>query len=149
MVWGVSVLLYVKLMQTFPSIQQLAADRKACVAVTVGIAGNRHLPIADYLKIIRTAKARPDAIFPRSFTGWWQVSGHEILRQFRDGIHDRINLRGGIDVSEPSPHLPARILRNLRRTLVSTCRWCGSGLGEYRHRNSRFCCDSCRRDYHF
>ena len=47
--------------------------------------------IAQYVKAIKLAKANPDAEFKYGLTCWTPCTGKEIVRQFRAGIHDRIN----------------------------------------------------------
>jgi hypothetical protein len=53
--------------------------------------GGQRLSLARYLEIVRYAKAHPEYEFTRGFTCWWPCTGHEIMRQFRQGITDRIN----------------------------------------------------------
>jgi lipopolysaccharide/colanic/teichoic acid biosynthesis glycosyltransferase len=52
--------------------------------------GNR-VELGRYLAGIRYAKANPTATFKHGLTGWWTVTGADIMRQFRDGVMDRIN----------------------------------------------------------
>ena len=49
------------------------------------------IPLGAYVAGLRLAKANPDAEFKHTLTTWWQGTGAEIMRQFRDSIHDRIN----------------------------------------------------------
>ena len=51
----------------------------------------KSIPLGDYVKGIKLAKANPDATFKHGLTCWHPVKGKEIVRQFRDSIHDRIN----------------------------------------------------------
>ncbi len=43
------------------------------------------------MKGIKLAKEHPNDMFSHGLTTWWPVTGAEILRQFREGMHDRIN----------------------------------------------------------
>jgi len=52
---------------------------------------DRTVTLAAYLAAIRKAKSNPDATFQHGLTAWWPVTGRDIVRQFRQGIHDRIN----------------------------------------------------------
>ena len=52
---------------------------------------DRTISLGSYLQGIRKAKANPDARFPHGLTCWWSCSGAEIMRQFRQGVHERIN----------------------------------------------------------
>ena len=52
---------------------------------------NRSVTLAAYVRAIKLAKANPDAEFKHGLTCWWSCSGREIMQQFRQGMHDRIN----------------------------------------------------------
>ena len=51
----------------------------------------RSVSIEQYVTAIDAARAMPDTEFKHGLTCWWPCTGAEILRQFRDGLHDRIN----------------------------------------------------------
>ncbi|MCZ2075469.1 MAG: hypothetical protein LC130_10775 [Bryobacterales bacterium] len=51
----------------------------------------RWVSLRSYLNGIALAKANPDATFKQGITCWWPCTGREIMRQFRAGLHDRIN----------------------------------------------------------
>lgn len=51
----------------------------------------KRIPIGAYVKGIKEAIANPDAEFKHGLTCWWSCTGAEIRKQFRRGIHDRIN----------------------------------------------------------
>jgi hypothetical protein len=51
----------------------------------------RRVSLAAYVAAIKTAKAHPEQIFKHGLTTWWPTAGREIVAQFRDGMHDRIN----------------------------------------------------------
>lgn len=50
--------------------------------------------LSDYLRAVKMAKANPDTQFDRGLTCWWPCKGKEIMRQFLEGVQDRINQRG-------------------------------------------------------
>lgn len=61
---------------------------------TVTLGHGKVVTLAGYVKAVKKAKAHPDATFKEGLTCWWPVTGEQIVRQFRDGMHDRINQRG-------------------------------------------------------
>jgi hypothetical protein len=52
---------------------------------------NKSVPLAAYVSAIKTAKANPTVEFKHGLTCWWPCTGAEIMRQFFDGMTDRIN----------------------------------------------------------
>lgn len=54
------------------------------------LAVGKKVPLGSYVKGIKQAKENPDVMFRHGLTTWWPVTGAEILRQFREGMHDRI-----------------------------------------------------------
>jgi hypothetical protein len=52
----------------------------------------RSVSIATMSKALRAIRLNPSADYPG--WEWYSLPGHYILRSFRDGMHDRINLRG-------------------------------------------------------
>lgn len=54
---------------------------------------DRSVPLGSYIAAIKTAKANPATEFKHGLTTWWPTTGAEIVRQFRDGMNDRINQR--------------------------------------------------------
>ncbi len=52
----------------------------------------RPVSIPKMAAALRAIRANPDAEYPG--WDWFAVPGHFILREFRRGLHDRINLRG-------------------------------------------------------
>ena len=60
---------------------------------------NMKVSLSAYCGAVRLAKANPEQEFKHGFTTWWPTMGREIVRQFREGLHDRINIRGGEAVS--------------------------------------------------
>lgn len=61
----------------------------------------RRVTLAAYLSAVRKAKANPHVLFSHGLTCWWPCTGEEIMRQFQEGIQERINqatpylMRGG------------------------------------------------------
>jgi hypothetical protein len=51
----------------------------------------KQVPIGAYVAAIKLAKAHPTQMFKIGLTTWWSTSGADIVRQFRDGMTDRIN----------------------------------------------------------
>lgn len=51
----------------------------------------RHVSLGAYIAGIRRAKANPHTTFAHGLTTWAPCTGEEIMRQFRRGMHDRIN----------------------------------------------------------
>lgn len=52
---------------------------------------DRQIPLKYYLIAIKTAKDNPETEFKHGLTCWWPCTGAEIVKQFMEGIHDRIN----------------------------------------------------------
>lgn len=57
----------------------------------VTIATGQRVPLKEYLKGIRYAKAHPDTEFKSGLTCWWPCTGREIMEQFLESVHDKIN----------------------------------------------------------
>jgi hypothetical protein len=53
-------------------------------------ATGKHIPLAEYVRGVKLAKANPTVEFTHGLTTWWPTTGEEIMRQFRSGMHDRI-----------------------------------------------------------
>ena len=109
----------------------------------ITLANGRRVTIGQYVKAIKLAKANPDATFKHGLTGWWPVTGREVLAQFRQMVQDLINRhRPPVrDTRDPSTRLLKRLRIHGRE-----CRWCGqrfkpAGLWQ------TCCCDSCQRSY--
>jgi hypothetical protein len=54
---------------------------------------HRTVTVGAYVKAVQRAKANPTGMFPHGLSTWWPTSGGEIVSQFREGMHDRINQR--------------------------------------------------------
>lgn len=52
---------------------------------------NKTVTLAAYVKAVQLAMKHPDREFQHGFTTWWPTKGRDIVRQFRDGMIDRIN----------------------------------------------------------
>ena len=52
---------------------------------------DRAVPLAAYVSAVKLAKANPDRTFKHGLTTWWPTTGAEIMRQFNQGMNDRIN----------------------------------------------------------
>lgn len=51
----------------------------------------RWVTLGQYVRAIKLAIARPDATFPHGLTCWWSCTGADVVAQFREGMHARIN----------------------------------------------------------
>ena len=52
---------------------------------------DKRVTLAAYLRFVRLAREKPDRQFAHGLTCWWPCTGAEIMRQFREGMHDRIS----------------------------------------------------------
>ena len=76
--------------------------------------------------------------------GDWPRPAVSILRSIQYGVDDRVNIRGGIDVSreyDPYKYLWRRIRTG---RIVRHCRWCGEEF-KPTFLSQRYCCDDCAR----
>ena len=51
----------------------------------------RSVTLAQYVDAIRLAKANMDREFKHGLTTWWPTMGAVIVKQFRDGLNQRIS----------------------------------------------------------
>jgi len=58
-------------------------------AVTLG--DGRRVTLGSYVRVVKLAKANPNATFQRDLLDRWPAKGADIVRQFRRGMADRIN----------------------------------------------------------
>lgn len=54
-------------------------------------AGRRWVPLRVYVDAVRRAKANPEVEFRHGLSSWWPTRGRDVVRQFRRGMHERIN----------------------------------------------------------
>ena len=53
---------------------------------------DKWLTVGQYVSIIKKVKSLPlDTQYPQTFCSWAGGTGHDILREFLEGINDRIN----------------------------------------------------------
>ena len=52
---------------------------------------NKTVTLGQYVKGIKKAKANLDVEFKHGLTCWWSCTGRDIMRQFREGMMERIN----------------------------------------------------------
>ena len=52
---------------------------------------NKTVSLRAYVVAVRLAKDNPTVTFSHGFTTWWPTTGADIMRQFRQGVMDRIN----------------------------------------------------------
>lgn len=55
---------------------------------------SKRVTVSAYVKAVKVARANPTAEFKHGLTTWWPTTGAEIMKQFLEGIHDRINNGG-------------------------------------------------------
>lgn len=58
---------------------------------TITLGTGQVVSLKAYVAAIKVAKANPDTEFKSGLTTWWTTTGAEIMKQFRRGMHDRIN----------------------------------------------------------
>ena len=54
-------------------------------------ATGRTVTIGQYVKAVKLAKQNLKGEFKHGLTTWWPVTGADIMRQFLDGVNERIN----------------------------------------------------------
>lgn len=54
-------------------------------------ATGKRVSLGAYVRAVKLAKANPDAEFRHGLTCWWPCTGREVVRQFWEGVQDRIN----------------------------------------------------------
>ena len=99
--------------------------------------------LPEYVRGIKIAKANLERTFKHGLTGWWPVTGKEIMKQFLNGVHDRINQRAGTSLSD------CNLDRYLeKRRQAASCAWCGAEVPPERFNPNithNTCEDSCQR----
>lgn len=105
----------------------------------------RAVSIASYVAAWRTLKKLHAS---HNINGWddWGTTAGEILHEMREGVEDRINLRGNLPLRPAIT--PTRLRRRMAGRIKCECRWCGSTIPYAEHAN-RFCDAGCRHDYYY
>jgi len=80
-------------------IIDLQSEKRSGKTPVVTLSGGLQITIGQYIFAHKRAKENQEVEFARGLTCWYPVTGREILNQFMDAIHDRINLRGECKVS--------------------------------------------------
>ena len=63
---------------------------KNCIVINNG----KRISITTYVNAWKIIRSNPlDTMYKEGLTTWWAVNGHDLIRQYREGIHDRINQR--------------------------------------------------------
>ena len=62
----------------------------------VVLGDGKRVTLGNYVRAVKLAKANPTRRFDRGLTCWHPCTGAEIVGQFRDGLHDRINQRAEV-----------------------------------------------------
>lgn len=55
------------------------------------VQGSRRVSLASYLSVVRAAKLHPLTQFRTSLRSWAPSSGEQIVREFRDALHEKIS----------------------------------------------------------
>ena len=53
----------------------------------------RTVTLRAYIAAVKMAKSHPGREFNHGLTTWWPTYGSEVVKQFLNGVHDRINQR--------------------------------------------------------
>lgn len=61
--------------------------RIRCITLGNGL----RVTIPAYIRAVKMAKAHPDQEFKHGLCGWWPVTGRQVVREFWEGVEDRIN----------------------------------------------------------
>jgi hypothetical protein len=59
--------------------------------VVLVVANDKVVSLGQYVRAIKQAKAHPTARFDQGLSCWWPCTGEDIMKQFMDGVHERIN----------------------------------------------------------
>ena len=51
----------------------------------------KHVSLSQYIKGVKLAKNNLEMEFKHGLTCWWPCTGKDIVRQFREGMNERIN----------------------------------------------------------
>lgn len=117
--------------------------------LTIALPNSRRVTIGEYVRSWRQLKTLPPGKSVAGFN-YFPASAHTILRELSFGVQDRINIRGGIKLPQPSPARAQanekRIQAALRRTVKCECSWCGNAM-PYAPKHSRLCSASCAMSY--
>jgi len=103
----------------------------------VTLASGRRVGVGDYARGVKVAIANPDATFREGLASAWPTTGAQIRRQFREGLQDRINTRGGLEI------------RDFKRLHTNQAAWRRRLTGQ-RHTwhgddEDTYICDGCER----
>ena len=71
----------------------------------------KRVPLGAYVRAWRLAKANPERTFSTSLRWNSPATGAQVLHEFREGLHDRINTKGGITTAD-KPRLYAHRYRH-------------------------------------
>ena len=65
----------------------------------ITIPSGKAVSLSNYAKAWRAVKAmKPDAIIRAGDWQWFEVKARDVLRDMMRGLHDRINIRGGLRI---------------------------------------------------
>jgi hypothetical protein len=89
------------------------------------------------------AKENPDEEFLHGFSTWWPTKGAEVVRQFWEGVVDRINRH--MEIKEDRKGRALRLLAHHQK-VGRECKWCGTRFFPVSTRDD-FCDHECRTAY--
>ncbi len=113
------------------------------LAITLG--DGKQVSIGAYVRAIKQVKATaPGTWFQESLQGRGMARREDILDQFYEMIRDHCNR--GLVIRQANER---RIWNEMKRRIKSECNWCGSNLGRYEPKHSRFCDASCSQAYRY
>lgn len=72
----------------FDDVGEWPAHRRIVV-----LGDGKRVLLGEYVAAVKRAKANRHREFDRGLTCWWPCTGEQIVQQFREGMHDRINRR--------------------------------------------------------
>jgi hypothetical protein len=120
---------------------------------TVTLSEGVRVKLGAYVKAIKRAKKNPERTFERGLSGWWPVTGREIVQEFHRGLQERIT--SGLPRSEPwrrpalredrkgaTTRLLAHVRKHGRECRACDARFIPQGLWQ------RFCSPGCQRDFY-
>lgn len=111
---------------------------------TIGVPNGKVVTLGQFVAAWKQLKTLDPNQEVKGWT-WYPMPARDVLRAIGRGVQDRVNQRGRLVLRS---HNDTRVLRQLRRRIRHTCRWCGHDLGRYAPEHDRFCEPSCKRSFY-